>query len=65
MCIEKRQCFKGERKFKKKTVKIEIFLPVKELVFINKYTSSIRFWALSLFLFMFINKALSEIPPAH
>ena len=39
--------FKGV--LKSKTVKIEIFLPVKELVLIDKYTPSIRFWSLSLF----------------
>ena len=40
-------CFlKGE--CKSKTVKREIFLPVKELVLIDKYTS-IRFWSLSPF----------------
>ena len=34
---------------KSKTVKSEIFLPVKELVLIDKYAPSIRFWSLSLF----------------
>ena len=34
---------------KSKTVKGEIFLPVKELVLIDKYKPSIRFWSLSLF----------------
>ena len=32
-----------------KIVESEIFLPVKELVLIDKYTPSIRFWSLSLF----------------
>ena len=36
--------FKGEHKLRR-----EIFLPVKELVLIDKYTPSIRFWSLSLF----------------
>ena len=39
--------FKGV--FKSKTVKREIFLPVKELVLIDKYTSSIKSGSLSLF----------------
>ena len=34
---------------KSKTVRSEIFLPVKELVLIDIYTPSIRFWSLSLF----------------
>ena len=38
--------FKG---LKSKTIKREIFLPVKELVSIDKSTQSIRFWSLSLF----------------
>ena len=36
--------FKGV--LKSKTAKSEIFLPVKELVLIDKYTPSIRFWSL-------------------
>ena len=34
---------------KLKAVKREIFLPVKQLVLIDKYTPSIRFWSLTLF----------------
>ena len=41
------QCLKGV--LKPKTVKSEIILPVKELVLIDKYTPSFRFWSLSLF----------------
>ena len=45
---------------KSKTVKREIFFPVKELVLIDKYTPSIIFGSLSLFLLMFIEIALQS-----